>query len=172
MNSPVQKGDRHARVAEPISRPMVLQISRGVGAEVSETGDLRRDATWDWENRSGAVSAAGRGVGRRARAVGSRACVVGHPAEVQRGEHGGVSERAVGDPPPSGVSGSATQLHGLPLLGAAGTASARSVWPKRSPATTSGSRKQRKRNKRSWNSANRRPLRGAFIIPPPSGGGS
>ena len=53
MNSPVQKGDRHARVAEPIPRPMVLQISRGVGAEVSETGDLRRDATWDWENRSG-----------------------------------------------------------------------------------------------------------------------
>ena len=34
---------------------------------------------------------------------------------------------------------------------------------------TSGSRKQRKRNKRSWNSANRRPLRGAFIIPPPQG---
>ena len=29
MNSPVQKGDRHARVAEPIPRPMVLQISRG-----------------------------------------------------------------------------------------------------------------------------------------------
>ena len=81
-------------------------------------GDLRRDATWDWENRSGAVSAAGRGVGRRARAVGSRACVVGHPAEVQRGEHGGVSEREVGDPHPSGVSGAATQLHGLPLLGA------------------------------------------------------
>ena len=26
MNSPVQKGDRHARVAEPIPRPMVLQI--------------------------------------------------------------------------------------------------------------------------------------------------
>ena len=107
--------------------------------------------------------------GRRARAVGSRACVVGHPAEVQRGEHGGVSERAVGDPHPSGVSGAATQLHGLPLLGRAGTASARSVWPKRSSATTSGSRKQRKRNKRSWNSANRRPLRGAFIIPPPQG---
>ena len=81
-------------------------------------GDLRRDVTWDWEHRSGAVSAAGRGVGRRARAVGSRACVVGHPAEVQRGEHGGVSERAVGDPHPSGVSGAATQLHGLPLLGA------------------------------------------------------
>ena len=37
MNSPVQKGDRHARVAEPIPRPMVLQISRGVGAEVSKT---------------------------------------------------------------------------------------------------------------------------------------
>ena len=70
------------------------------------------------ENRSGAVSAAGRGVGRRARAVGSRACVVGHPAEVQRGEHGGVSEREVGDPHPSGASGAATQLHGLPLLGA------------------------------------------------------
>ena len=62
MNSPVQKGDRHARVAEPIPRPMVLQISRGVGAEVSETRDLRRDATWGWENRSGVVSAARRGV--------------------------------------------------------------------------------------------------------------
>ena len=46
MNSPVQKGDRHARVAKPISRPMVLQISRGVGTEVSEAGDLRADATW------------------------------------------------------------------------------------------------------------------------------
>ena len=45
MNSPVQKGDRHARVAEPIPRPMVLQISRGVGAEVSERaifGEMRR----------------------------------------------------------------------------------------------------------------------------------
>ena len=34
---------------------------------------------------------------------------------------------------------------------------------------TSGSRKRRKRSKRSWNLANRRPLRGAFIIPPPQG---
>ncbi len=43
MNSPVQKGDRHARVAEPIPRPTVLQISRGVGAEVSKTsGEMRR----------------------------------------------------------------------------------------------------------------------------------
>ena len=48
MNSPVQQGDRHARVAEPIPRPMVWQRSRGVGAEVSETRDLRRDATWGW----------------------------------------------------------------------------------------------------------------------------
>ena len=30
----------------------------------------------------------------------------------------GFSEREVGDPHPSGVSGAATQLHGLPLLGA------------------------------------------------------
>ena len=44
-----------------------------------------------------------------------------------------------------------------------------SVWPKRSSAITSGSRKPRKRSKRSWDSANRRPLRGAFIIPPPQG---
>ena len=64
MNSPVQKGDRHARVAEPIPRPMVLQIPRGMGTEVSEAGDLRPDATWDWENRSGTMSAARRGVDR------------------------------------------------------------------------------------------------------------
>ena len=118
MNSPVQKGDRHARVAEPIPRPMVLQISRGVGAEVSKTSDLRRDATWGWENRSGVMSAARRGVGGRARAVGSRACLVGNSTEVECGEHGGVLEREVGDPHSSGVSGAAAQLHGLPLLGA------------------------------------------------------
>ena len=64
------------RLPSTLPRPMVLQISRGVGAEVSETRDLRRDATWGWENRSGVVSAAWRGVGGRARAVGSRACLV------------------------------------------------------------------------------------------------
>ena len=149
--------------------PMVLQISRGVGAEVSETGDLRRNATWNWENRLGAVSAARRRVGGRARAVGSRACVVGHPAEVQRGEHGGVPEREVGDPHPPGVSGAANATSRATTSGRAGIASARSGWPKRTSAITSGSRKQRKRNKKSWNSANRRPLRGAFIIPPPQG---
>ncbi len=46
VNSPVQKGDRHARVAEPIPRSMVLQVSRSVGAEVPETGDLWDVATW------------------------------------------------------------------------------------------------------------------------------
>ena len=64
------------------------------------------------------VSAARRGVGGRARAVGSRACVVGNSTEVECGEHGGVLEREVGDPHSSGVSGAAAQLHGLPLLGA------------------------------------------------------
>ena len=34
---------------------------------------------------------------------------------------------------------------------------------------TSGSRKQTRRNRRNWNLANRRPLRGAFLIPPPQG---
>ena len=53
--------------------------------------------------------------------------------------------------------------------GRAGTASARSVWPKRSSAITSGSRRQTRRSRKSWNLANRRPLRGAFIIPPPQG---
>ena len=77
----------------PIPRPMVLQISRCVGAEVSKTGNVRADPTWDWENSSGAVSAARRGVGGRARAAGSRASTVGHPAEVQCCEHGGVLEK-------------------------------------------------------------------------------
>ena len=54
-------------------------------------------------------------------------------------------------------------------LGHAGTASAPSVWRKRSSAITSGSRKQTRRNRRNWNLANRRPLRGAFLIPPPQG---
>ena len=118
MNSPVLKGDRHARVAEPIPRPMVLQISRGVGAEVSKTSDLRRDATWGWENRSGVVPAVRRGVGGGTRAVGSRACLAGHSTEVECREHGGVLDREVGDPHSSGVSGAAAQRHGLPLLGA------------------------------------------------------
>ena len=117
MNSPVQEGDRHARVAEPIPRPMVLQISRRVGAEISKTGNVRADPTWDWENSSGAVSAARRGVGGRARAAGPRASAVGDPAEVQCCEYGGVSEGEVGHPDPPGVSRAATQLHGLPLLG-------------------------------------------------------
>ena len=52
---------------------------------------------------------------------------------------------------------------------ARGTASAPSVWRKRSSAITSGSRKRTRRNRRNWNLANRRPLRGAFLIPPPQG---
>ena len=54
-------------------------------------------------------------------------------------------------------------------FGRAGTASAPSVWRKRSSAITSGSKKQTRRNRRNWNLANRRPLRGAFLIPPPQG---
>ena len=49
-----------------------------------------------------------------ARAVGSRACLVGNSTEGECGEHGGVLEREVGDPHSSGVSGAAAQLHGLP----------------------------------------------------------
>ena len=79
-------------------------------------GEMRR-GVWGWENRSGVVSAARRGVGGRARAVGSRACLVGYSPEVECGEHGGVLEREVGVPHSSGVSGAAAQLHGLPLLG-------------------------------------------------------
>ena len=169
MNSPVLKGDRHARVAKLIPRPMVLQISRGVGAEISETSDLRPDATWDWEDRSGAVSAARRGVDRRARAVGSRACLVGYSAEAECGEHGRVSEREVGDPNPPRVTSGGHATSRATTSGRAATASAPSVWRKRSSAITSGSRKQTRRNRRSWNFASRRPLRGALIIPPPQG---
>ena len=169
MNSPVQKGDRHARVAKPISRPMILQISRGVGTEVSEAGDLRADATWDWENRSGTMSAARRGVDRRSCAVGSRAHSVGHPTEVQRGEHGGVSEREVSDPHSSGVSGAVAQFHGLPLLGAWVLRQhgwfGRRGHPRLHPET--GSRREETREAGTW--LNPRPLRGAFIIPPPQG---
>ena len=110
-----------------------------------------------------------RGVGGRARAVGSRACLVGYSTEVECGDHGGVLEREVGDPHSSGVSGAAAQLHGLHTFGRAGTASAPSVWRKRSSAITSRSRKRTRRNRRNWNLANRRPLRGAFLIPPPQG---
>ena len=53
--------------------------------------------------------------------------------------------------------------------GRVGTASARSVWRNRSSASTSGSRKRERRSKRTWNSANPRPLRGAFLTPPPRG---
>ena len=68
---------------------MVLQMSHGVGTEVSETVDLWADPTWDWEDRSGAVLAARRGAGGRARAAGSCACAVRHSTKVQRGEHDG-----------------------------------------------------------------------------------
>ena len=53
--------------------------------------------------------------------------------------------------------------------GRAGIASVLWVWRKKSSANTSGSRKRTRRNRRSWNLANRGPLRGAFIIPPPQG---
>ena len=86
------------------------------GCEVSETRDLWRDATWGWENRSGVVSAARRGVGGRARALGSRACRVGYSTEVECGEHGGVLEREVGDPHSSGVSGAAAHFTGYHFL--------------------------------------------------------
>jgi hypothetical protein len=36
-----EKGDRHARVAEFLTRTMVLQVPRGVRAQVPEEGDLR-----------------------------------------------------------------------------------------------------------------------------------
>ena len=172
MNSPVQKGDRHARVAKPLSRPMVLQISRGVGTEVSEADDLRADATWDWENRSGTMSAARRGVDRRSCAVGSRAHSVGHPTEVQRGEHGGVSEREVSDPHSSGVSGAAAQCHGLPLLGAWVLRQHGWFGRRGHPRLHPESRKQTRRNKRSWNLAkSKAPSRGLHHTAP-SGGGS
>ena len=58
---------------------------------------------------------------------------------------------------------------GATTFGRAGTASAPSVWRKRSSAITSRSRKRTRRNRRNWNLANRRPLRGAFLIPPPQG---
>jgi putative transposase len=75
---------------------MVMQISRGVGAEVSKTDNVRADPTWDWEKSSGVVSAARRGVGGRARAAGSCTSTVGHSAEVQCCEYGGVPEGEVG----------------------------------------------------------------------------
>ena len=43
-------------------------------------------------------------------------------------------------------------------FGRAGTASAPSVWRKRSSAITSRSRKRTRRNRRNWNLANRRPM--------------
>ena len=94
---------------------------------------------------------------------------VGHPTEVQRGEHGGVSEREVSDPHSSGVSGAAAQFHGLPLLGAWVLRQhgwfGRRGHPRLHPET--GSRREETREAGTW--LNRRPLRGAFIIPPPQG---
>ena len=93
----------------------------------------------------------------------------GNSTEVECDEHGGVLEREVGDPHSSGVSGAAAQLHGLPLLGARVLRQHRRFGGKRSSAITSRSRKRTRRNRRNWNLANRRPLRGAFLIPPPQG---
>ena len=43
------------------------------------------------------------------------------------------------------------------------------MWPNWASANTSGGRNQRRRSTSSWNSTYRRPLRGAFIKPPPEG---
>ena len=43
------------------------------------------------------------------------------------------------------------------------------MWPNWASANTSGGRNQRRRSPSSWNSTYRRPLRGAFIKPPPEG---
>ena len=51
MNREVQKkGDRHARVEEPIAREMVLQISHCVQPEIPKEGDVRKfeEGTYDF----------------------------------------------------------------------------------------------------------------------------
>src|SRR5262245_13363136 len=52
------KGDRHARVAEPVARPMVLQVPRRVRPEVQEARDLWPPEASDRGHPAGAVRAA------------------------------------------------------------------------------------------------------------------
>ena len=116
-NWPVQKGDRHERVAEPIPRPMVLQVSHSVGAEISKTSDIWAVATWDWEDTAGIVPTAKDRVDRGACVTGPRTCAIEHTAEVQHFEHNWVPEREVSDKDPSSILEKTEELQWVPLLG-------------------------------------------------------
>ena len=52
------KGDRHARVAKPIARPMVLQIPRGVRAKIQKANNIRAITQGDWPDVEGIVRSA------------------------------------------------------------------------------------------------------------------
>src|SRR3972149_10483062 len=119
MNRQVQKkGDRHARVAEPVAREMVLQIPRGVHAEVPKESHLREPKERNREDSAGAARAREGRVGGGSRAVGPRAPVPEHTAEVQRGKHDWILEREVGDPDPPRAPWEEAELYGIPFLGA------------------------------------------------------
>ena len=133
-------------------RAIFGEMRRGVGRIVRELCQRQR-----------------RGVGGRARAVGSRACLVGYSTEVECREHGGVLEREVGDSHSSGVSGAAAQLHGLPLLGARVLRQHRRFGGRGHPRLHPEAGSGREETGETGNLANRRPLRGAFLIPPPQG---
>ena len=74
-------------MVKPLTREMVLPLSRGVRAEVSEEGDFRVVAEGDREDPAGAVR-----TGRDRLGGGARAPVPRDTAKVQRGQHGGISQ--------------------------------------------------------------------------------
>ena len=113
-----EKGDRHERVAEPLTREMVLQIPRCVGTKIPEAEDLRVFAKSDWRHVETVMRAGGNRVTRRARAGRPCPFVLEHSTEVQRGKHNLIFEREVGDPNPSRVLGTESQLYWVPFLGA------------------------------------------------------
>lgn len=63
------------------------------------------------------MRASGGWVGRRPRDAGSHPPVSEHPTEIQRGKHGRVFEREIGDPDSPGVSGADLEFHRTAFLG-------------------------------------------------------
>src|SRR5699024_5510297 len=116
-NERSQEGGHHARLAEPVAGEMVLQVPCGIHTEVSPQGDLRGAQARYWTGTARTMRSGGRRDCGRSCNGGSHPPVFEHSTEILRGAYGWFSQRQISDPNPSALSGQATAIHGLPLLG-------------------------------------------------------
>ncbi len=118
MNRQIRKeGGHHERVEKPVSCTMVLKTSRSFCSQVSQAEPVRDAAPQHWEGAEGAVSPTRGGIGGGACDGRSRSSMSEYCAEVQRCEHGGISQGQVGDPDSPRVPETQEAIYGVSLLG-------------------------------------------------------